>query len=170
VSQPLVSGDGITVFGTQISAAELLTGAFAAVVVPGLAALYRFTSLGTQLRATAIDPYAASLCGINVNRVSLITWGMAGALSALSALLISGLRPGVDILFMTLLALRAFSAALVGGLTSLWGGFLAGLLLGIAEQVIQYKTPVQGVTELTLALGILLLVVLAPRGLTRAQY
>ena len=132
-------------------------------------ALYRFTSVGLRLRATAVNPYAAALSGINTNATSMLTWGMAGALAAVSGILIAPLV-AVNVFFMTLLALRAFAAALVGGLTSIWGGFLAGVLLGVLEGVVAYKSPVRGITDAIVAVGIIVLVVSKPGGLVRADY
>jgi branched-chain amino acid transport system permease protein len=170
VAKPLVDGAGFRLFGIEISPAQLLTGAVAVIIIAGLGLLYRYSSLGLRLRATAVDPYAASLCGINVNATSAATWGLGGGLAALSAILIAGMRPGINVLFMTLLFARAFAAALVGGLTSMWGGLLFGLLFGIVEGLIQYETSISGITELCLAVGILVLMVARPRGLVQAQY
>jgi branched-chain amino acid transport system permease protein len=99
----------------------------------------------------------------------MLTWAMAGALAAVSAILIAPLR-ATNVLFMTLLGLRAFAAALVGGLTSLWGGFLAGVFLGVFEGVVAYESPVRGVTDAIVAVGLIVLVVARPGGLVRASY
>ena len=170
VAVTLIGGEGVELGGLRIQPAQLLTLACAAVILPALAALYRYTSLGVRLRATAIDPFAASLCGIDVNSVARVTWALAGALSALSAMLIASVRPGVTIFFMSALIIRALVAALIGGLTSLWAGFAAGLTLGVFEAVVQFKSPVTGVTELTIAVGILTLMLVRPSGLVRTQY
>lgn len=167
--KPLIEGDGIKVLGLTISPSQLLIGGWTIAVIGGLAALYRFTSVGLRLRATAVNPYAAALSGINTNATSMLTWGMAGALSAVSGILIAPLV-AVNVFFMTLLALRAFAAALVGGLTSMWGGFLAGVFLGVLESVVAYKSPLRGITDAIVALGIIVLVVSRPGGLVRADY
>jgi branched-chain amino acid transport system permease protein len=168
--KPLWDSPGIQLLGLQLSSSQLLTAACTVVIVTVLFVVYRFTSVGLRLRATAVDPYAASLSAINVNLTSTVTWGLAGALSALSAILISGIQGSFDLFFMTVLALRAFIAALAGGLTSIWGGFAAGVVLGLGEAVIQFKTPVTGITELVVATGILALMVVRRGGVVRAQY
>src|SRR5436190_4391192 len=167
--KPLIEGAGVHVLGLTISPSQLLIGAWALVVIAGLGALYRFTSVGLRLRATAVNPYAAGLSGINTNATSMLTWGMAGALAAVSGILIAPLV-AVNVFFMTLLALRAFAAALIGGLTSIWGGFIAGVLLGVLEGVVAYKSPVRGITDAIVAVGIIVLVVSKPGGLVRAEY
>lgn len=168
--KPLSGAAGVNLFGLQVSSSQVLTAVVTAIIVAALFLTYRFTSVGLRLRATAVDPYAATLSGININLTSTVTWAIAGALSALSAILISGIQGSFDLFFMTILALRAFIAALVGGLTSLWGGFLAGVVLGLGEAIIQFKSPVTGVTELVVAMGILLLMVVRRTGVVRAQY
>ena len=168
-TKPLIDGAGIELLGLRVSPSQLLIGGWTLAVIAGLAALYRFTSVGLRLRATAVNPYAAALSGINTNATSMLTWAIAGALSAVSGILIAPLV-AVNVFFMTLLALRAFAAALVGGLTSMWGGFVAGVLLGVLESVVAYKSPVRGITDAIVALGIIALVVTRPGGLVRAQY
>jgi branched-chain amino acid transport system permease protein len=168
-TKPLVEGRGVRLLGLNISPSQLLICACALAILGALGAVYRFTSYGLRLRATALNPYAAALSGINTNATSMTTWAVAGALSAVSGILIAPLV-AVNVFFMTLLALRAFAAALVGGLTSIWGGFLAGVLLGVGEGVVAFKSPVKGVTDVVIAIGIIVLVVTRPGGLVRADY
>jgi branched-chain amino acid transport system permease protein len=169
VTRPLVEGTGVEIAGLIISPSQLLIGACAIVILGGLAAVYRFTPLGLRLRATALDPYAAALSGINTNTTAMGAWALAGALSALSAVLIAPLVV-TNVFFMTLLASRAFVAALVGGLTSFGGALGAGVLLGVMESVVAFKSPVSGITDVVVALGILALLVARPRGLVHADY
>lgn len=166
---PLVEGDGVRLLGLQVSPSQLLIAGVTIGALLLLGAVYRFTSFGLRLRVTALDPYAAALSGVNTNRTAMASWAAAGALAAVSAILIAPLV-AMNVLFMTVLVLRAFAAALVGGLTSIAGAFLAGILLGVGEGVIAYKSPVSGITEVVIAAGILLLVVARPGGLVRADY
>lgn len=168
-TKPLIEGTGISVFGLVISPSQLLIVAVSAVVLGALTAVYRFTSIGLRLRATAMDPYGASLSGVNINSTAMIVWATAGALSALSAVLITPLA-ATSVLFMTLLALRSFAAALLGGLTSMVGAVLGGIFLGLLESVIAYKSPISGITDAAVAVLIVGLVFLRPGGLVRAAY
>jgi branched-chain amino acid transport system permease protein len=168
-TKPLVEGRGLEVMGLAISPQQLLIGACTVAILVGLSVMYRYTSFGLRLRATATDPYAAALSGINTNATAMGTWALAGALSAISAILIAPLV-AMNVLFMTLLALRSFAAALVGGLTSLLGAFIAGVSLGVFEGVVAFKSPISGMTDVLVAVGILLLLVLRPGGIVRAAY
>lgn len=168
-TKPLVEGAGWRVAGITISPSQILILGCTVAIIAGLTALYRYTTLGLRLRATALDPYAASLSGINVNTTAMGTWAIAGALSALSAILISPLV-AMNVFFMTLLALRAFAAALIGGLTSMSGAFTAGVLLGVLEAVVRYKSSIAGIADVVIAAGILLMLLVRPGGLVRAHY
>jgi branched-chain amino acid transport system permease protein len=167
--KPIVQGDGVRLGSIQVSPEQLLIAAVSVVVLIALAAIYRFTPFGMRMRATALDPYAAGLLGVNVNATSMATWALAGGLAGLSAILIAPLG-AFNIAFMITLTVRGLAAALVGGLTSIMGAFTAGMLLGIAEAVIAFKTPISGVTDLVIALCVLLVLFVRPSGLFRSAY
>lgn len=166
---PLIGGDGVQLFGLQISPSQLLIAAVTLGVLLVLSGVFRYTSFGLRLRVTALDPYGAALAGVNTNRTAMASWAIAGALAALSAVLIAPLV-AMNVLFMTLLTLRAFAAALVGGLTSIGGAFVAGILLGVGEGVIAFKSPISGITDVVIAAGLIALIVARPGGLVHADY
>jgi branched-chain amino acid transport system permease protein len=168
-TKPLVAGAGWKIAGLQVQPQQLLILVVSAGLLIGLGALYRYSAFGLRLRATAQDPLAASLVGININVTSLATWTLAGALAGLSAILVAPLQT-FQVLFMDLILIRAVAASLVGGLTSIGGAFGAGIILGIAEAVIAYKSPITGVTEVAMGGVILTLTILRPQGLIRSTY
>ena len=168
-TKPLLDGAGVTVYGLTITPSQLLIAGCAVVLLGALAGVYRYTSVGLRLRATAMDSYGAALSGIDINRTAMGVWAAAGALSAVSAVLITPLA-SASVLFMTLLALRSFAAALLGGLTSLVGAFAGGLFLGVLEAVTAFVSPVSGVTDGAVALLIIILMLVRPGGLVRAAY
>ena len=168
-TEPILAGLGPQVAGVDVRADQLLILAVAGIALAGLWAAYSFTSFGLRLRATAIDPYAAGLVGVDSNRTSLVAWAGAGALAGLSAILIAPSQ-SFSVFFMTTLLLRSLAAALVGGLTSIAGAFTAGVLLGLAEAAIGYAAPVTGAVEVALALFVILLLLVRPTGLFRAAY
>jgi branched-chain amino acid transport system permease protein len=168
-TKPLLEGDGVRVAQITIQPQQFLILVVSLGILAALGALYRYTAFGLRLRATALDPYAAALSGINTNATSIATWALAGALAAVSAILIAPLVT-FSVLFMTTLMIRAVAAALVGGLTSIWGAFGAGVLLGVAEAVIAFKSPISGITDAALACFILVLMIYRPAGLIRSAY
>jgi len=93
--------------------------------------MFNWSRLGIEMRAAACDEGAALLAGISVRRVYAIAWALAGAYAALAGLacaLLFNLDPTVSSL-----SLRAFPAAILGGLDSVLGGALGGLAIGILE-------------------------------------
>lgn len=166
---PLQPGDGVRLGGITVSPSQMIVVGVTAIVLAGLVAAYRLTPFGLRLRALAIDPYAAALTGVGVNRTALQMWALAGAVAGLSAILIAPLV-AFHVYFMTQLSLRGIAAALLGGMTSISGAFLGGIGLGVAEALISYTAPVTGITEAALAALILAVVLLRPTGLVKAAY
>ena len=168
-TEALVGGDVIRFGSAAIQPSQLLILLVAVVVMAGLWAVYRFTAFGLRLRATAIDPDAAGLVGVNSHATALTTWAAAGALAGVSAIIIA---PSVSfsVFFMTGLLLRSLAAALVGGLTSVGGAFGAGVMLGIGEAVVGYAMPVTGGVEVVIALAVIGLLLARPQGLFRSAY
>ena len=167
VPAPITHG-GVTIAGVFVSATQWLALGVVAAIALGLAAFLRYTDFGLAVQATADDPVAAQLMGTPRGRISAFTWGMAGALSAIAVLLI---EPTVGVLApgaFNGLFIGGLTAALLGGLTSLPGAFVGGLLVGIAEaevkaHVILPSLPsVQTTAMLVIVLGVLLL---RPQGL-----
>jgi branched-chain amino acid transport system permease protein len=164
---PLITGSGVTVAGLQILPQQLLILGCGCVMLSILWALYRFTPFGLRLRAIAIDPYAAGLVGVNVGLTSLGTWALAGAVASVTAILIAPLV-SFSVFYIDDLLLRGLAAALIGGLTSIWGAFAAGVSIGIVEALIQFKSPVTGISDVIVAAFILTIVLIRPGGVVRS--
>jgi branched-chain amino acid transport system permease protein len=96
----------------------------------GLAALFRYTSVGLRLRAAAFNAYAARLLGVRVGRMLTLGWALAGLIGALAGVLVSPdtfLYPAsMDSIFVL-----GFTAAVIGGLDSPLGAVVGGLILGV---------------------------------------
>jgi len=144
------------------------------VLVPALAAaltlVFRYTTMGKVIRAAASNPDAAGLAGISVRRVSTITWALAGALSAVSAVLAS---PGQAVFdqqaFGPSLLLRALGAAAIGGFTSMPWAFAAGVGLGVVESVALHVTRSGGIEEAIVFAAILAGLFLRARAIEAAS-
>lgn len=132
--RPIIAGDLVNTGGLRVTYQQLLV----VLVLGALAALsalfFSRTRTGTAIIAVSQEPTATSLVGISVNRVSAITWGMAGGLGAVAGLLLAPttiIAPG----FMTAATLiPAFTAAVLGGISSLPGAFVGGVVIGVIEQ------------------------------------
>jgi len=120
--------------------------------------LFNYTKLGLAMRATAQNPLASRLMGINVGRMLTLGWGLSAAVGGLAGMLIApitALHPG----FMLAVLLYAFAAAVLGGLNSPPGAILGGFIIGVAENLLGTYTPEEWLgPEMKLPLTLLLLV------------
>lgn len=169
---PPIAHGGVTIAGVFVSSTQWLALGVVAAIAAGLAAFLRYTDFGLAVQATADDPVAAQLMGTPRGRISAFTWGMAGALSAIAVLLI---EPTVGVLAPGAFAglfIGGLTAALVGGLTSLPGAFVGGLLVGIAEAEVKAHLVVSSIPSFqTTAMLVIVLAVLLirPQGLLGRQ-
>ncbi len=160
---PPIAHGGLRIADVFVSWSQWLALGLVAVIAAGLSAFLRYTDFGLAVLASADDPVAARLMGAPARRISMFVWGTAGGLSALAVLLI---EPTVGVLAPGAFAglfIGGLTAALVGGLTSLPGAFVGGLLVGVAEAEVKahlLSLPVpsmQNVALLVIVLGVLLL-------------
>ncbi|HEY2716009.1 MAG TPA: branched-chain amino acid ABC transporter permease [Solirubrobacterales bacterium] len=166
---PLIEGNAFNIGLVVVSNSQLLALGTGAVVAVAVGLMYRFTPFGLKVRAVAQNPYGASLLGVDERWVSIGLWAVGGLIAGLAGLVIAPLVT-FQVAFMLLLLARVLTAAVVGGLTSLVGAFLAALVLGVVEQAIAIKTSEPGLLELVLFLLVLVVLTLRPQGLGRTEY
>ncbi|MEU9147185.1 branched-chain amino acid ABC transporter permease [Streptomyces sp. NPDC048349] len=105
----------------------------ATVLIGAFLMLFRYTAWGVAMRAAAEKPETAALMGVRLGRVSLAAWAVAGALAAVAALFLTVFpTPGLE-RATSLAALKAFPAAILGGLDSTTGALAGGLIVGVTE-------------------------------------
>jgi branched-chain amino acid transport system permease protein len=168
-----ISANAGTIDGVPIAWSDLAQ----LLVLVALAVLaflfFRYTPTGTAILAVSQDATAAKVVGISVERISMITWGLAGLLGGVAGVLLAvpptGAIPGS---FTGFTLTAAFAAAVVGGMTSLPGAFIGGLAVGLVKAFAQADVPlvpgmssVKAPEEITVALFLLLVLLLRPRGL-----
>ncbi|MCL1992630.1 MAG: branched-chain amino acid ABC transporter permease [Spirochaetes bacterium] len=125
----------VFVGGIQLSSRQFVMFGVCLVLLALLLFLVNHTKIGLAMRATAQNPKAASLMGINVNTIIALTFFLGSASAAIAGGMVSGyfqiVYPGMG--FM--LGLKAFSASVLGGIGSLTGAVVGGLLVGVIENV-----------------------------------
>jgi branched-chain amino acid transport system permease protein len=127
----------VDVFGITIPQTRVAALIVAVVVMGGLFAWFKLSDWGVAMRATAEDHHTAELMGVRLGRVSARVWLIAAVLATLAGLFLSAFpTPGVSPTTSTV-ALRAFPAAILGGLDSTGGAVVGGLLIGLAETLTQ---------------------------------
>jgi branched-chain amino acid transport system permease protein len=119
--------------GASISNVQLAIIATCVAMMGGLALLVYRTRLGTAMRATAQNAQVAGLMGIDVNRIIAFTFVIGAALGAVAGVLYGTYYGVAQYTMGSILGLKAFSAAVLGGIGNIPGAMLGGVLLGIVE-------------------------------------
>ncbi len=120
--------------GATVKYVDIIILAVVAVCVAGFFAFFKFTRLGLHIRAVADDLEAAAAMGIDPDRVYAMTWATALAMAGLGGVLFGHVTGAID-QNLAAIGLRAFPAAVIGGLTSLGGAIVGGLIVGVVEQL-----------------------------------
>jgi branched-chain amino acid transport system permease protein len=129
--------------GILINKEDLIAAGIAAALVIALSLFFQKTTTGRALRAVADDHQAAQSIGIPLNRIWVIVWCVAGIV-ALVAGMIWGSKLGVQF-SLTTVALRALPVIILGGLTSVPGAIIGGLIIGVGEKLSEvYLGPMIG--------------------------
>jgi branched-chain amino acid transport system permease protein len=119
--------------GAAITTVQIAILAICVALMAGLALLVYRTPLGTAMRATAQNPQVAGLMGIDINRVIAITFILGAALGAVAGVLFGTYYGLAQYTMGSILGLKAFSAAVLGGIGNIPGAMLGGVLLGLVE-------------------------------------
>lgn len=119
--------------GLTIDSNQIVVLAVTIVLLIGLRFIVLKTKIGMAMRALSFNPEAASLMGINTDVVISFTFGLGSALAAGGGILFAILYPAIDPLMGVLPGLKAFCAAVLGGIGNLPGAALGGLIIGIVE-------------------------------------
>ena len=122
--------------GLNISLTTIVTLAVAVVSMAALTLLVQKTKMGKAMRAVSEDMGAAQMMGININRTITFTFAVGAALAGIGAILYCCKYPQVKPTTGYLLGLKAFVAAVLGGIGSIPGAMLGGLAIGVAEVVV----------------------------------
>jgi branched-chain amino acid transport system permease protein len=130
---PMMVLEGVFQGGILINIEDLVAAMVAALLVMCLAVFFQKTPTGRALRAVADDHQAAQSIGIPLNRIWVIVWAVAGFV-ALVAGMIWGSKLGVQF-SISLVALKALPVVILGGLTSVPGAIIGGLIIGVGEKM-----------------------------------
>jgi branched-chain amino acid transport system permease protein len=131
----LLPTEPVPIFGAILAPKQILILVVAATMMAGLMLLVNRTRLGRAMRATAENPRIASLMGVNANQVIAATFAIGAALAAVAGVLVALNYSIVHFSMGFIPGLKAFTAAVLGGIGNIAGAVLGGLLLGIIESL-----------------------------------
>lgn len=123
----------VNILGATIGTTQIFIFLVSLILLFILTGIVRFTKIGLAMRAVEQNPKAAHLMGINVNRVITFTFFLGGASAAIAGSLISGYYQMVYAGMGFLAGMKAFSAAVLGGIGVLYGSIFGGLVVGVSE-------------------------------------
>lgn len=162
----VVPAGGVSLLGGQISVSyvTLVTVLACVVIMIALTAFTGSTKLGKAMRACSEDKGAAQLMGIDVNFTISMTFAIGSALAAIAGVLLCSYSPVLQPTTGSMPGIKAFTAAVFGGIGSIPGAFLGGLLLGVIEAMAQAYISTQLSNTILFAVLIVVLLV-KPSGL-----
>ena len=162
---PVVEGS-VKLFDGQLTIPyiSLLTITACVVIMLGLTAFTGKSKMGKAMRACSEDRGAAQLMGINVNATISMTFAIGSALAAIAGVLLCSYSPVLQPTTGSMPGIKAFTAAVFGGIGSIPGAFLGGLLLGVIEAMAQAYISTQLSNTILFAVLIVVLLV-KPSGL-----
>lgn len=161
------------IVGYAVTYQQVLSLVMLGVLAVGAGLFFKRTATGVAILAVSQEPTAAELAGISVKRISLVTWGLAGFLGSVAGLLLGPIVSPVAPGFVTGTALfTGFTAAVIGGMTSLSGAFVGGILIGVLEKLASTDNleklgihNVPGTDLVAIFLVLLLVLLIRPKGL-----
>ncbi len=131
----LPSLGNVTIFGTSVSVATIVTLVVGAIIMAGLTLFVNLTRTGRAMQAVSEDRGASQLMGINVNRIIMITFAIGSTLAAFASLFYLMQIPATSPTLGSMPGIKAFTAAVIGGIGSIPGAMIGGVLLGLIEKI-----------------------------------
>ena len=132
---PLLPHDPIDIMGASITDLQIFIIIAAVVIMAGLLFMVEKTKLGRAMRATSQNPAVAGLMGVNVNSIISATFVLGAGLGAVAGVMVAANYDQAHSHMGFLIGLKAFTAAVLGGIGNLGGAVVGGILLGIIESL-----------------------------------
>ena len=129
----LLSSEPVVIGGALISQTQILLLVLAAVSMTGLVLLVEKTKMGRAMRATAENPRVAGLMGVESNKVIVATFALGAALAAVAGVMWGANYASIQFAMGFVPGLKAFCAAVLGGIGNIYGAMIGGILLGLIE-------------------------------------
>ncbi|MDI4659115.1 branched-chain amino acid ABC transporter permease [Xanthobacter autotrophicus] len=133
---PIFSVDKVDIMGLQVQTAYLMSTGVSLAIMAGFAWFFKYSRLGLAMRATAFSQQVAQSLGISVRQVFALSWGISAAVSAVAGVVV-GIVNGVSSA-LSYFGIKVFPAVILGGLDSVFGAVVGGLIMGLLENLAQF--------------------------------
>ncbi len=155
----------VSIAGISVSVSSLLTLGLCLIIMVGLTVFINKTKAGCAMLAVSEDRGAAQLMGINVNAIITLTFAIGSALAAFASMFYLMQIPSITPTLGSMPGIKAFTAAVIGGIGSIPGAMIGGILLGVIEKF-ALSVPVLAPYTTAIEFGLLILILLVkPTGL-----
>jgi branched-chain amino acid transport system permease protein len=131
----VMPSESFQLFGALITPTQVMLLVLAAASMAGLVLLVEKTRMGRAMRATAENPRVAGLMGVDANKVIVLTFAIGAALAAVAGVMWGANYSSAQFAMGFVPGLKAFSAAVLGGIGNIYGAMLGGILLGLIESL-----------------------------------
>ena len=161
---PSLFDETVQIFGTQVSVLQLVILGLSGLLILALRILIQGTKIGRAMRATAQDHEAAYAMGVNANRVFNIAFALASCLGGAAGVLVGIYYNTVYASMGGTAGLKGFAACVFGGLTSIPGAILGGIIIGVVENLtVQFIS--SGYRDVVGFLVMVIILIVRPQGL-----
>ncbi|MEP9350937.1 branched-chain amino acid ABC transporter permease [Xanthobacter sp. KR7-225] len=126
----------VNVLGLQVQTAYLMSTGVSLLIMAGFAWFFKYSKMGLAMRATAFSQQVAQSLGISVRQVFALSWGISAAVSAVAGVVV-GIVNGVSSA-LSFFGIKVFPAVILGGLDSVFGAVVGGLIVGLLENLAQF--------------------------------
>lgn len=133
---PMLTAKRINFLGLEVELAYLGSAGFALVLLAGFAFFFKYSKLGLGMRATAFNQQVASSLGVSVRQVFAVSWAISAIVSAMAGIVI-GMVNGVSA-GLAAFGIKVFPAVILGGLDSIVGAVVGGIIVGLLENVAEF--------------------------------
>ncbi len=132
----IFSSESLNIFGLNVQTAYLMSGLISIFIMISFALFFKKSKLGLAMRATAFDQQAAQSLGVSIKQVFAAAWAISAMVSAVAGVvfgIVNGISSGI-----AFMGIKVFPAVILGGLDSVLGAILGGLVIGLLEHFAHY--------------------------------
>lgn len=133
---PIFAAQTVSILGLNVQPAYLMSLVVSLIIMGGFALFFKYSRLGLAMRATAFNQQVAQSLGISVQKMFALSWAISAMVSSLAGV-VFGIVNGVSSA-LSLFGIKVFPAVILGGLDSIVGAIVGGLIIGVLENLAQY--------------------------------